>query len=66
MPMRRSSRWTTRRPPNGTRRTPPGSSETFILRDLAAGYVLYDDRFPFLFNSYYEAEGQRQAARAAA
>ncbi|MEG3125851.1 ergothioneine biosynthesis protein EgtB [Sphingomonas sp. GB1N7] len=35
--------------------------ETFILRDFVAGYVLHDDRFPFLFNSYYEAEGRRHA-----
>jgi ergothioneine biosynthesis protein EgtB len=35
--------------------------ETFILRDFVGGYKLYDDRFPFLFNSYYEAEGQRHA-----
>ncbi|PTS75237.1 ergothioneine biosynthesis protein EgtB [Sphingomonas sp. HMWF008] len=35
--------------------------ETFVLRDFVGGYALYDDRFPFLFNSYYEAEGQRQA-----
>ncbi|WP_404373021.1 ergothioneine biosynthesis protein EgtB [Sphingomonas sp. MMS24-J45] len=35
--------------------------ETFVLRDFVTGYTLYDDRFPFLFNSYYEAEGQRHA-----
>ena len=35
--------------------------ETFMLRDFVSGYTLYDDRFPFLFNSYYEAEGQRHA-----
>ena len=35
--------------------------ETFILRDFVAGYALHDDRFPFLFNSYYEAEGQRHS-----
>ena len=35
--------------------------ETFVLRDFVAGYTLYDERFPFLFNSYYEAEGQRHA-----
>ena len=35
--------------------------ETFLLRDFVAGYARYDERFPFLFNSYYEAEGQRHA-----
>ncbi|WP_174284948.1 ergothioneine biosynthesis protein EgtB [Sphingomonas bacterium] len=35
--------------------------ETFILRDYLPGYVLHDERFPFLFNSYYEAEGRRHA-----
>ncbi len=35
--------------------------ETFVLRDHVAGYRLHDDRFPFLFNSYYEAEGRRHA-----
>lgn len=35
--------------------------ETFLLRDHAAGYRLFDDRFAYLFNSYYEAEGQRHA-----
>jgi len=35
--------------------------ETFVLRDHVPGYALFDDRFPFLFNSYYEAEGSRQA-----
>ncbi|MGN6278259.1 MAG: ergothioneine biosynthesis protein EgtB, partial [Sphingomonas sp.] len=35
--------------------------ETFVLRDHVAGYRLHDERFPFLFNSYYEAEGQRHA-----
>ena len=35
--------------------------ETFILRDHLAGYLLHDDRWPFLFNSYYEAEGARHA-----
>ena len=33
--------------------------ETFVLRDHVADYCLHDDRFPFLFNSYYEAEGAR-------
>ena len=35
--------------------------ETFLLRDHLPGYRLFDERFPFLFNSYYEAEGQRIA-----
>ena len=35
--------------------------ETFVLRDHVAGYALHDARFPFLFNSYYEAEGRRHA-----
>ncbi|MET0270886.1 MAG: ergothioneine biosynthesis protein EgtB [Sphingomonas sp.] len=33
--------------------------ETFVLRDHAPGYAAYDDRFAYLFNSYYEAEGAR-------
>ncbi len=33
--------------------------ETFVLRDHVPGYVLHDPRWPFLFNSYYEAEGRR-------
>ena len=35
--------------------------ETFILRDHLPGYGLHDERWPFLFNSYYEAEGARHA-----
>ncbi|HWK36876.1 ergothioneine biosynthesis protein EgtB, partial [Sphingomonas sp.] len=38
--------------------------ETFVLRDFVPGYRLHDDRFPFLFNSYYEAEGARHARAA--
>lgn len=33
--------------------------ETFVLRDHVPGYRPYDARFAFLFNSYYEAEGDR-------
>jgi ergothioneine biosynthesis protein EgtB len=35
--------------------------ETFILRDFVAGYRLHDERWPYLFNSYYEGEGERHA-----
>ncbi|MDN3644974.1 ergothioneine biosynthesis protein EgtB [Pontixanthobacter aestiaquae] len=35
--------------------------ETFLLRDHKPGYELYDERWPFVFNSYYEAEGVRIA-----
>src|SRR5438270_1517098 len=35
--------------------------ETFVLRDHAAGYRPFDERYAFLFNSYYEAEGPRHA-----
>lgn len=35
--------------------------ETFVLRDHLPGYRLFDERWPFLFNSYYEAEGARHA-----
>ena len=35
--------------------------ETFVLRDHVPDYRLHDARFPFLFNSYYEAEGERHA-----
>ena len=35
--------------------------ETFVLRDHVAAYRLHDERWPFLFNSYYEAEGRRHA-----
>ena len=35
--------------------------ETFLLRDHVPGYRLFDERWPFLFNSYYETEGARLA-----
>jgi ergothioneine biosynthesis protein EgtB len=33
--------------------------ETFVLRDHVRGYQPFDDRYAYLFNSYYEAEGAR-------
>ena len=35
--------------------------ETFLLREYAQDYALFDERWPFLHNSYYEAEGDRIA-----
>jgi ergothioneine biosynthesis protein EgtB len=35
--------------------------ETFILRDHVPAYRPFDERYAFLFNSYYEAEGPRLA-----
>ncbi len=35
--------------------------ETFLLRDHVGGYRPWREDWPFLFNSYYEAEGARHA-----
>jgi len=35
--------------------------ETFVLRDHVPGYQPFDERFHYLFNSYYEGEGERHA-----
>src|SRR5690242_16910387 len=35
--------------------------ETFVLRDHVASYRCFDERWAYLFNSYYEAEGPRHA-----
>ncbi len=34
--------------------------ETFVLKPYLPAYRLHDERFPYCFNSYYEAEGARQ------
>src|SRR3954462_9713325 len=33
--------------------------ETFVLRDHVAGHQPYEARWAYLFNSYYEGEGER-------
>src|SRR3954462_11907901 len=33
--------------------------ETFVLRDHVPGHRLWDESWPYLFNSYYEGEGER-------
>ena len=33
--------------------------ETFVLAEYLDGYTLYDDDYPFLFNSYYVQAGER-------
>ncbi|MEO6582341.1 MAG: ergothioneine biosynthesis protein EgtB [Sphingomicrobium sp.] len=35
--------------------------ETFVLRDHVPDYQHFDERFSYLFNSYYEGEGERLA-----
>jgi ergothioneine biosynthesis protein EgtB len=35
--------------------------ETFVLRDHVSSYKPFDERYAYLFNSYYEAEGPRHA-----
>jgi ergothioneine biosynthesis protein EgtB len=35
--------------------------ETFLLKPHDASYKIFDERFPFLFNSYYVAAGPRHA-----
>lgn len=35
--------------------------ETFLVREFDNAYAVFDERFPFLFNSYYVAAGPRHA-----
>ncbi len=34
--------------------------ETFVLLPFLPGYRIFDERFAYCFNSYYEAQGERQ------
>ncbi len=34
--------------------------ETFVLKPFLPGYRIFDPRFNYCFNSYYEAQGERQ------
>ena len=61
MPTRPCSRCPMRRPAKWHLAHTTWFFETFVLRDHVPGYALHDERWPFLFNSYYEAEGQRHA-----
>ena len=58
---RSCSRWRMPRRPNGTAPTSPGSSSSFCSCRTIPSYKIFDERFPFLFNSYYVAAGPRHA-----
>ena len=41
-----------------------GFFETFLVREYDKSYAIFDERFPFLFNSYYVSAGPRHARAA--
>ena len=58
---RSCSRWPMLARPNGIAHMSPGSSSNFFWCRTTPGYGIFDERFPFLFNSYYVAAGPRHA-----
>ena len=58
---RSCSRWPMPARPNGIARMSPGSSSSSCWCRTIPSYKIFDERFPFLFNSYYVAAGPRHA-----
>ena len=60
--IRSCSRCPMRARPSGTARIPPGSSSNSCCVPHLAGYRVFDERFAYLFNSYYVAAGPAPCA----
>ena len=59
--IRSSNRCRTRARPNGIARTSTWFFEQFLLRPHAENYRAFDERFAYLYNSYYVSAGPRAA-----